>query len=158
MEITIREALTGDYEALCEIYGELDGLHRQNHPEIFTKPEEAARAKEYLSGVMEEPGRALFAALADGKLAGFAECCIQSASGFPVFKKREWVQLDSLAVKKKYQNLHIGSLLLDKVTEWAGEKNIPRIELKVYSFNSDTVRFYENKGFRELSRTMFLDL
>ena len=48
MEIKIREASINDYEGLCEVYVELDELHRLNHPELFIKPEEYARAKEYI--------------------------------------------------------------------------------------------------------------
>ncbi|WP_459930241.1 GNAT family N-acetyltransferase [Desulfosporosinus burensis] len=51
-------------------------------------------------------------------------------------KKREWIQLDGIAVKGEYQNHNIGSLLLNKVVEWAKSKEINRIELKVYAFNS----------------------
>jgi len=158
MNIKIREANINDYEDLCKVYSELDELHRLNHPELFIKPNEYARAKEYISGIINDNDKALFVAEVESKIVGFAECYILRSSNFPVIKKREWVQLDNIAVNKHYQNYHIGSLLLEKVIEWARFKEISRIELKVYSFNQNAIEFYSRKGFRDLNKTMYLNL
>lgn len=158
MEIKIREALINEYEGLCEVYDELDKFHRLNHPELFIKPKDYARTKEYISETINDSDKALFVADVDSKVIGIAECCLQRSSSFPVFRERAWIQLDSLVVKEEYQNHHIGSLLLKKVEEWAKSKRITRIELKVYSFNDQGIEFYLEKGFKDLSKTMFLDL
>lgn len=158
MEIKIREADINDYESLCEVYVELDELHRLNHPELFIKPEEFARAKEYIMESINNRNKALFVADVDSKVVGYAECDIHQSANFPVIKKREWIQLDGIAVKRAYQSYHIGSLLLKRVVEWAKSKDVNRIELKVYSFNSEAVNFYLKKGFKELSKALYLNL
>lgn len=158
MNIKVREAIINDYEGLCEIYRELDELHRLNHPELFVKPDDYARAKEYVSEIINDNDKALFVAEADAKVIGFAECYILKSSSFPVIKKREWIQLDNIAVNSDYQNCHIGSLLLEKVIEWAKFKEVSRIELKVYSFNRNAIEFYTKKGFKDLNKTMYLNL
>lgn len=158
MEIKFREASINDYEGLCEVYVELDELHRLNHPELFIKPEEYARAKEYILGSINDGNKALFVAEVDSKVVAYAECNLQTSANFPVIKKREWVQLDGIAVKREYHNHHIGSLLLKRVVEWAKSKGVNRIELKVYSFNSEAEDFYVRKGFKELSKAMYLNL
>ena len=158
MDIKIREAVIADYESLCEIYVELDEQHRLNHPELFIKPEDYARAKEYISEMIDDSNKALFVADVDTKVVAFAECYIQKSSVFPIIKKREWIQLDGIAVKSEYQSHNIGSLLLRKVVEWANSKEIKRIELKVYSFNKDADEFYLGKGFKDLSKAMYINL
>jgi diamine N-acetyltransferase len=158
MEISIRKATISDYEDLCIIYTELDELHRSNHPELFIKPDDYSRAKEYITEIINDDSKVIFVAEADAKVVGFAECCIMKSSNFPVLKKREWVQLDSIAVKRNYQNYHIGSLFLKEVIEWSKSKEVNRIELKVYSFNKGAVEFYTKKGFQDLNKTMFLNL
>ena len=158
MNIEIRTAVMADYEALCLIYEELDEYHRVNHPELFIKPEDHARAKEYIANIVDDENSALFVAEAEGQVLGFAECYIQESSSFPVIKKRQWVQLDNIAVKKAYQNEHIGSMLLDRVVAWTKAKEIERIELKVYTFNTKASGFYTGKGFAELNKTMYLNL
>lgn len=158
MDIKIREAVINDYEILCEVYAELDKQHRLNHPELFIKPDDYARAKKYISENINDSNKALFVADVDSKVVGFAECYIQKSSNFPVIKKRKWIQLDNIAVKGEYQNYHVGSLLLKKVVEWAKSKQINRIELKVYSFNNNAIEFYSGKNFKDLNKTMYLDL
>lgn len=158
MNINIRNAEIRDYEDLCVIYEELDTYHRTNHPELFIKPEEASRAKEYILELLADEDSALFVAETEAGVVGFAECYVQRSSSFPVIRKRAWVQLDNISVKEEYQHLHIGSMLLNRVKEWAGEKDLDRIELKVYAFNTKAQDFYSGKGFQELNKTMFLNL
>ncbi len=158
MNIKIREGVISDYEGLCEVYVELDEQHRIKHPEIFIKPDDYARAKEYISESISDINKALFVADVDSKVIAFAECYIQKSSNFPVMKEREWIQLDGIAVKAGYQNHQIGSLLLEKVVEWAKIKGINRIELKVYSFNKSADKFYSRKGFKDLHKGMYLNL
>jgi diamine N-acetyltransferase len=147
-----------DHESLCQIYTQLDESHRLSHPELFIKPAEYARAKEYISEIILDPTKALFVAEVDLEVVGLAECFIQQTSHFPVIKKREWVQLDNIAIKKEYQNKNVGSSLLEKVIEWAQSKGLDRVELKVYSFNRNAVEFYSGKGFKDLNKTMYLNL
>ena len=158
MDIKIREVVINDYEDLCDIYAELDERHRVNHPELFIKPEGYARAKEYISEIIEDNNKALFVAEIQSKIIGFSECYILKSSNFPVLKKREWIQLDNIAVKRDYQNCHVGSLLLNRVVQWAKAKEISRIELKVYSFNKNAIEFYLGKNFKELNKTMYIDV
>jgi diamine N-acetyltransferase len=158
MNIIIRNASITDYGDLCVVYEELDEYHRVNHPEMFIKPDGYARAKEYIEEVINDDSKSLFVAEVESKVVGFAECFVVKSSSFPVIRKREWVQLDNIAVKRDYQNHRLGSLLLDKVLEWAKNKGINRVELKVYSFNLKAVNFYAEKGFRDLNKTMYLNL
>lgn len=157
MNVLVREATLDDYEALCEIYSELDTLHRENHPELFIKPDDYARAREYIDEMIKGRDRALFVAIMDAIVVGFAECYILESSSFPVIKKREWVQLDGIAVKKEYHKNRIGSLLFQKVVQWAESRDINRIELKVYSFNRNAVEFYLKQGFKELNKTLYFE-
>lgn len=158
MDIIIRPAILADYADLCTIYAELDDLHRAHHPELFIKPPDHARAQEYIAGILADDSTALFVAEADGRVVGFAECYVLRASNFPVVRPRQWVQLDNIAVLEAYRDQHIGSLFLDRVIDWAKMKEINRLELKVYTFNEGAIGFYIRKGFRDLNKTMYLDL
>jgi hypothetical protein len=42
MEISVRKATAKDYNSLCELFDEMDALHRDNLPHIFQKPGGAA--------------------------------------------------------------------------------------------------------------------
>lgn len=158
MTFMTRKARIADYEELLGIYTEVDELHRTNHPELFKKPEDGARARSYIEENLSNESKVLFVAETAGTIVGFAECYIQRSSTFPVIREREWVQLDNIAILKEYQHLHAGSRLLDEVVDWAREKGISRVELKVYDFNSSARDFYISKGFKPLIQSMYLDL
>ena len=51
MKTHIRKATANDYDNLCELFNEIDTLHRVNLPDIFQKPNGAAREKDYGSCV-----------------------------------------------------------------------------------------------------------
>lgn len=158
MSLLIRKALMNDYLGLCSVYSELDEFHRENHPELFVKPGMTGRTQEYISELIKDDSALLLVAEKDREIVGLLEARITESSDFPANRRRRWGQIDSLAVKSGVRNCNIGSLLLEEAKEWAKAKNIDRMELKVYSFNSNAVRFYGGKGFSEISKTMFLDL
>lgn len=54
----------------------------------------------------------------------------------------EIVSLDSL-----YENIGIGSTLIDKVVEKAKEKNLKRVWLITTNDNTHAIRFYQKRGF-----------
>lgn len=158
MSVTIRKATMKDYVGLCSIYSELDEFHRANHPELFVQSPIPGRTREYLAELINQDDTLLLVAEKDHEIVGLLEGCISKPSDFPANKRRRWVQIDSLAVKSGVRNCKIGSLLLEQAKGWAKENSIDRIELKVYSFNANAIRFYEGKGFSEFSKAMFLDL
>lgn len=156
--INIRVATLKDYESLNLLYNELDEMHRSHHPEIFVDNLKDIRGIKDLEEILENPNKNLFVATIDSEIVGFVECYISSTPNVPVFKKRKWVQLSLIIVKDEYRLLNIGTLLFEKVKEWAKENKIYEIELIAYSFNSKAISFYENKGFKEISKKMYLEI
>lgn len=156
--IIIRKVCIEDCIPLCPIYEYLDDLHLKNHPELFRKPSNCSRKKSDIKTIIEDPDRELFIAEYNSDIIGFVECFIAKSQAHPVIKERVWVQLDNIAVKNEYQNKKVGNLLLEKVKEWTKEKNLNRIELTAYTFNVNTINFYEKKGFNEISKKMYLNL
>lgn len=154
----IRRARLEDYKGLLEVYAELDDIHLQHHPDLFKKPEANSRTLSYVEDLILAKYKEIFVAEEEGRILGLAECVVMKSSDFPVVKKRQWVQLDNIAVRRDSQQHHIGTLLLAQVTQWARSMNISRIELKVYTFNTNAIQFYTNKGFSEVAQVMALNL
>lgn len=156
--IIIREATLEDYEALCNLYEEVDKLHREEYPDIFQEPLDLSRSKEYIENTLRNANKLLLVAEIGKNLVGFAETIVLESSSFPILKKRKWVHLDTICVSKKFQNKNIGTLLFEQIIKWTKKKEINRIELKVYEFNQKAMRFYLKKGFKPLLQTMYLNL
>ncbi|MFQ6077792.1 MAG: GNAT family N-acetyltransferase [Thermodesulfobacteriota bacterium] len=54
MELSIREAAERDYESLCEIFEEVDSLHREALPHVFCKSDGPARSKDFIFGIIAD--------------------------------------------------------------------------------------------------------
>jgi ribosomal protein S18 acetylase RimI-like enzyme len=154
MEISVRKATAEDYTPLCELFDEMDALHRDNLPYIFQKPGGAAREQDYYLGLVADENVALFVSEAGGKLVGFVHAMIRDTPAISVFVPRCYAIVDGIVVKSGFQNQGIGKILMDKMQEWAIAKGATSIELNVYEFNVTAISFYERLGYRTFSRKM----
>ncbi len=154
MEMSVRKATVDDYNSLCELFDEIDALHRDHLPNIFQKPSEAAREQDYVSGLIADENVALFVAEAGGKLVGFVHAIVRDAPAVPVFVPRRYAVVDSIVVRSGAQNHGIGRTLMEKMQEWAIAKGATSIELNVYEFNETAISFYEGLGYQTVSRKM----
>ena len=154
MEVSIRKATAEDYNALCELFDEVDALHRGNLPHIFQKPNGPVREHDYYWGLITDENVGLFVAEVGEKLVGFVHSVIRDAPAIPVFVPRRYAIVDSIGVKSEFQNHGIGRMLMDTVHEWAIAKGATAIELNVYEFNKTAIAFYQRLGYETRSRKM----
>ena len=154
MEVNIRKATAEDYNALCELFDEVDVLHRANLPHLFQKPNGPVREQDYYGGLIADENVGLFVAETGEKLVGFVHAVIRDAPAIPVFVPRCYAIVDSIGVKLGFQNHGMGRMLMDTVHEWAFSKGATSIELNVYEFNKTALAFYHKLGYEALSRKM----
>ena len=158
MDISVRKATANDYSSLCELFDEVDALHRDNLPHIFQKPSGAAREQDYYSGLLADENVALLVAEAGEELVGFVHAIVRDAPTFPVFVPRRYAIVDSIVIKSGFKSHGIGRILMDKMQAWAIAKGATSIELNVYEFNHTAISFYEKSGFQTFSWKMAKEL
>jgi ribosomal protein S18 acetylase RimI-like enzyme len=158
MEVKVRRATNGDYSAVCEMFDELDAMHRDNLPHVFQKPGGVAREQGYYLGLIADENVGFFVASSDGELVGFVHAFVKDTPAIPVLVRRRYVVVDAVVVRSGLQNQGIGSILMDKAQEWALAKGATAIELNVYEFNEAAIAFYERLGYCTLSRKMRKEL
>lgn len=154
MEIIVRKARIDDYNTLCELFDEIDALHRHHLPHLFQKPNSAAREQDYLSEQITDEDIGLFVAEAGKELIGLVHAVIIETPDFPVFVPRRYASVNNIVVKAGFQNHGIGKLLIEKIQAWAVAKGATSLELNVYEFNETAIAFYEKVGFQSVSRKM----
>jgi len=154
MKIDIRKATAEDYNALCELFDEIDAFHRENLPHIFHKPIGPVREPDYYLGLISDENIALFVAELDGTLVGLVHAIVTDAPDIPVFVPRRFAIVDSIVVKSEFQKHGIGRMLMDKMEEWTTMKGVTSIELNVYEFNEVAITFYEKLGYKSLIRRL----
>lgn len=62
-------------------------------------------------------------------------------------KINEEAYISLIAVKKKYQNKHVGTMLINRCFEYARDQGMKLVKLEVKKENYNAIRFYRNKGF-----------
>ncbi len=154
MKTHIRKATANDYDNLCELFNEIDTLHRVNLPDIFQKPNGAAREKDYYLGLVADENIGLFVVEMDEKLIGFVHVLVRDTPVFPVIIPQHYAVIDGIAVKSEFQNHGIGKMLMEKAQEWATTNGVVFIELNVYEFNKNAISFYERLGYQISSQRM----
>jgi len=52
-------------------------------------------------------------------------------------------------VEEEYRGRGIAGAVIQRLTQWFGEKNIEQVIIQVYSVNDSAVRAYRNAGFKD---------
>lgn len=158
IEIRVRKAIPSDYGALCDLFDELDELHREHLPHIFQKPPGPVRDRNYYMELIADESVGLFVAESSTSMLGFAHAKVREAPDIPLFVPRRYAVLIDLVVRSGYQKRGIGSVIADKMQAWAIAQGATSIELNVFEFNRNAISFYEGLGYQAVSRKMSKDL
>jgi len=154
MKPHIRKASADDYDHVCELFQEVDTLHRENLPLIFQKPEGAVREREYYLGLVADKNAALFVAEMNEELIGFVRMVVRDTPNHPVMIPHHYAVIDEIAVKSEFQDRGVGNMLMEKAQAWAASSGAAYMELNVYEFNRNAISFYEGLGYKSISRKM----
>jgi ribosomal protein S18 acetylase RimI-like enzyme len=158
MTINIRRAASDDYNAVCELFDEIDAYHRDHLPHLFQPPIGPVRELDYFSWLVSDENVGFFVAEAGEKLVGLIHALVKDTPDIPILVPRRYAIVDTLVVNSDYQNQGIGRKLMDKIQEWVIAKGATSVELSVYEFNQAAIAFYESIGYHSLSRKMSKNL
>jgi ribosomal protein S18 acetylase RimI-like enzyme len=151
MEIV--EATIDDLDRVAEICLQVGELHS----EIFKKRtiEDDKKMLEPIISSTDDDD-IMYIAKEDHIIKGF--CIITAKSKAPSYKNNKVGFIESMGVDKKYHKEGIGKTLINKAKEWTKEKELSKLELNVYTFNDNAVKFYENLGFEKFSQRMDVNI
>ena len=158
----IRPAMASDYDQLCELFDEVDVLHREARPDIFRKPDGPPRSIEHVSGLIGGPASTILVAERGGVLSGLAVVVEQPRSANPLHVPRRVVEIVTIVVRKSARRRGIGKSLIGASLAWAKERGADHVEISVHAFNEEAIRAYAAAGFqmsvhRLLLRSPFRD-
>ena len=154
MGVHIRPATSRDYDELCEIIEEVDGLHREQLPHLFQKPDGPIREWTYYMAQLKEEDIAWFVAELKGQLAGFVHVEMRDTPPIPIVVPRRVAIVDNLAVRQGMRRAGIGRALMQRAEQWARQRGADDIELTVYEFNQAAIAFYRSLGYETSNRRM----
>ena len=82
----------------------------------------------------------------ENKIVGICFSQIKEIANNRIMKDRKILNIGDICVDEKYQRNGIGKKLYNQIVQIAKEKNIHNVELTVWKFNKNAIKFYENLG------------
>lgn len=140
----IRELLPNDYDEVLKLDYQIHEIHLKNRPDIYN--DENPLPYGYFNRIINSGYNYVYEI--NGKIVGLIIGVINESIDIPIYKKRKVLFIDDLVVDKNYRHQEIGTKLYLTVKKKALENHLDGIELNVWSFNKDALKFYEKIGLK----------
>lgn len=132
MKIKIDKIVESDFESLIALFQEFALFEKL--PDMMTNSvEQMEREKEYLHGFTAKNEK--------GEIVGYAT---------HFFTYQTWtgkcLYMDDLYIREQYRGKGLGTLLINKVIEFAKESKCNKMRWQVSNWNHPAITFYENLG------------
>lgn len=143
--MNIRKARASDYAACARLEQDILALHQENRPDFFRKREVALTEERFLA-LLEQA--VFLVAEEDGAVIGHAFAGQRGYDGHPGFNDIRWLEIDDIVVDAAHRGQGVGTALFRAMQAEAARAGFDHIELTVWGFNADALRFYEKLGMR----------
>jgi len=155
----VREAQPGDFEAICELFQEVDELHAELLPGFFRKPRRGTRTREALRRIVDSNDEAILVVLEPiDAVAGLVHVQIYDTPAVQLMVPKRRAHIDNLVVLEALRRRGLGGRLLEAASRWAKSKGAEEVLLTVWEGNRAAERFYERMGFRRVNTVMARDV
>lgn len=141
----IRELLPNDYDEVLKLDYQIHEIHLKNRPDIYN--DENPLPYGYFNRIINSGYNYVYEI--NGKIVGLIIGVINESIDIPIYKKRKVLFIDDLVVDKNYRHQEIGTKLYLTVKKKALKNHLDGIELNVWSFNKDALKFYEKLGLKK---------
>ena len=154
MEINIRRAQLRDCADLQRLLLQIDNQHAQSRPDLFRQDAVKYDESACLRILADEKRPVFVAADAGERVCGYAFCEVLQYKNHAVLRDCRTLYLDDLCVDESCRRQGIGEKLMAAVMAYARENGAYNVDLNVWEFNENAIRFYEKNGFTTQRRKM----
>jgi GNAT superfamily N-acetyltransferase len=133
---------------------ELDSFHANALPDFFRHLEEPARPLQWLIDTLENPESLLIVAEEGGTIIGYLWAQVRQNPPLPMFVSRRWLMIEAIGVTEAYRGIGIGQALMQYAHDWARARDLAEIELTVWEFNREAIKFYQELGYTTIMRRL----
>ena len=140
-QIIIRNAKNEDFEQVHELIMQVHKLHVKERSDVY-KNVDPLRFEEFKEELLKSDSIYLVAEI-DDKVVGSCFSQIKEICNNKIMKDKRVLHINEICVDKNLQKRGIGKKLYNQIVQIAKEKNIYNIELMVWGFNKEAIKFYE---------------
>jgi len=140
----IRVTTKDDLKEITNLMLEGHDLHLKNRPDIFKGGKKDV--ENYVKSLLENGLSYKYVYLIDSNIVGLIFTTIKYNMSSELTKERKTAFIEYIVVSKNYQRKGIGTKLYEHLYNELKNKDIDSIELCVWEFNKEAVKFYESLG------------
>ena len=143
-KIIIRKAEIEDFNKVHRLIMQVHKLHVKERKDIYRDVD--PMSFEEFKNELSNSNNIYLVAQLENKIVGICFSQIKEISNNRIMKDRKILNIGDICIDKKYQRNGIGKKLYNQIVQIAKEKNIHNVELMVWKFNKNAIKFYENLG------------
>jgi len=152
--LVVRAAREGDYDAVCDLWREMDELHARLLPAYFRSPRRPSRTPAEMAKLLRASDEMLRVAEVKGAVVGLLHVQLYDTPPADALTPRRRAHIDSLIVAPGQRRKGIGRRLVDEAAEWGRDRGAAELVLTVWTGNAAADRFYRKLGFGDVSRVL----
>lgn len=160
MNLKIREGNMSDFEELNVLVLEVHKLHVKNRPDVYVDVD-MPLSKQYLQEILSgDSDTKLFVVenCNNGELLAYSIVKVMTHKNIQIFIPMTFAYIEDFCVKASSKKKGIGKLLFEYVKNYAKSQGALSLQLVVWEFNNNAIKFYEAMGMSTRNRRMELDL
>ncbi len=153
----VRFAEEKDLLRVNELRREVNDIHVNGRPDIF-KSGFAQEMQGFALVLVNGENSNIIVAERDGVICGMACVDYVHKKETPYSLERKFYHVQEIAVDEAFRRQGAATELLEFMKMDAKNRGFDRIELDVWSFNDEAMKFYAKTGFKEFRRFMELEV
>ncbi|UXH44068.1 GNAT family N-acetyltransferase [Rossellomorea vietnamensis] len=156
MQTHIREATKNDYDAVHRIQRQVHEMHTKERPDHYQMAD-TTLDRQYFNSLIDGENTKVFI-LEEGQPIAYTILTIKSPVERPILIPKKVVYMDDFGVDQTLRGKGLGKKFFGEVVEYAKTIGADSLELGVWEFNEDAIKFYESMNLRTKSRMMEIRL
>ncbi|WP_374054506.1 N-acetyltransferase family protein [Rossellomorea sp. FM04394] len=156
MDIHMREATKNDYDAVHQLQRQVHEIHVKKRPDHY-RMADTTLDKEYFNNLIDGEDTKVFLVEEDQPIA-YTILTIKHTAERPILIPKKVVYMDDFGVDRTCRGKGLGKRFFEKIVEFAKKIEADSLELGVWEFNEDAIKFYESMNLKTKIRRMEIDL
>ncbi len=152
----MREATKGDYEAVHQLQKQVHEIHTKERPDHY-RMADTTLDKEYFNNLIDGENTKIFL-LEEYRPIAYTIITLKNTEERPILIPKKVVYMDDFGVDRKYRGNGVGKLFFGKIVEFAKSIEADSLELGVWEFNENAIKFYESMNVKTKMRRMEMNL
>ncbi len=152
--MTVRRAKEDDILRIGKLLLQVHAVHAEKRPDIFRRGCRKYTDEALVSILGNEKTPVFVAVDEKDTVWGYAFCVLEEISGDGSLCDRKSLYIDDICVDEAQRGKKIGTLLYNRVLDFAREEGCYHVTLNVWCLNEGAMRFYEKCGMTPLKTVM----